>query len=659
MSSTTFPESPSPQDSDLPIDSSVAASLTDSGLLPESLPDGIELEAVRAEIQAGVRPANKPMKAKDIFGRSAAGGRVYRHGVAAAIGAGVPLAWELLTRMAVNDKPIGIRRKQSEAESLADWEPIAGADQLVADWLDEFRLHDQWTPLEASRAILFAATLPGLQTQIQATQWTALVASLIQLHQQSASAGKPDSTSTLMLGGELGLTLAWRLDSRHRKQWLNSAARTVSRWTEHFESAESDAVSHHDQLRLVVASLCRIELLAANLSPKKKKRKNEDAKSIDCSLLAECVRELAVWMIGTTRRDGGTVLSPASRDASPSEWSDDLGKGGLFDRVTALDPESFGPAIAATLGKARSGGRLAWQVSLPEAMLHDEQAGRAILMPDWDVRRGRFNLDYSTDTVQCELVAGRKLAFQGELTTQIMLDSVPQHSEGDWSISCEYSDDDVHFVEIEQPWSNGLMLQRQFLTLRDERAAYLADAIVPVKRMTDRWAKPISDRTRLIEHEMRIPIGEGLIAQPEPETREIFLADDRRQALIVPLSGSEWRNTATPSTLDVNGEHLVWKNQGRGRLYAPMWCDMLRRRFKRPRTWRTLTVADQLEICPSDVSTAYRIQSGSSQWVFYRSLAGNRLRTFLGKHIMADFIAARFDTGDGVFEELVTVEADD
>ena len=40
----------------------------------------------------------------------------------------------------------------------------------------------------------------------------------------------------------------------------------------------------------------------------------------------------------------------------------------------------------------------------------------------------------------------------------------------------------------------------------------------------------------------------------------------------------------------------------------------------------------------------------------YRSLGGRRCRTVLGKHLIADFFAAKFDQGEGIYDELVTVD---
>ena len=87
--------------------------------------------------------------------------------------------------------------------------------------------------------------------------------------------------------------------------------------------------------------------------------------------------------------------------------------------------------------------------------------------------------------------------------------------------------------------------------------------------------------------------------------------------------------------------------------------DMQRRRLKRKRTWRQLTVADELRIVGKAEAVGYRVQAGSEQWMLYRSLGQSRCRSVMGKHLVAYFYAARFHASDGSFEEVVPVDEDD
>jgi hypothetical protein len=72
-----------------------------------------------------------------------------------------------------------------------------------------------------------------------------------------------------------------------------------------------------------------------------------------------------------------------------------------------------------------------------------------------------------------------------------------------------------------------------------------------------------------------------------------------------------------------------------------------------------LTVGDELRIVDPDEALAYRIQLGSEHWVVYRTLRGHRPRTFLGKHLIADFHCGRFSPGEGIIDDLVTITSHD
>ena len=128
----------------------------------------------------------------------------------------------------------------------------------------------------------------------------------------------------------------------------------------------------------------------------------------------------------------------------------------------------------------------------------------------------------------------------------------------------------------------------------------------------------------------------------------------------MPLAASEWRIGPSDATFRVSeDDHLLLTTQGKDRLYAPLWFDFQRRRLKLRRTWRQLTVADELRIVRRQEAVGYRVQLGSEQWLIYRSLGGSRCRSVLGKHVVADFFTGRFYLNDGSIEELMTVDDSD
>ena len=342
-----------------------------------------------------------------------------------------------------------------------------------------------------------------------------------------------------------------------------------------------------------------------------------------------------------TTRDGGLSLAPEIGERPDAAvW---------LNHLATLDPDCFKPAAAAAL-RGEGGGKLAWEVSLPESCWIDGDAGLAVLIPAWNRRRGRLDVDFSRPVMRVTVGGGKQPALDGEIACQTTIDGSVRKPVSGWEELCQYTDDDVHYLELEQKLDGGAVLQRQLLTLRDDQAVLIGDSVLVPE--VDSGAAAVG-----IEHVVRMPIGGQHVARDAAETREVFLRrDDRDQALVIPVGGGEWRVGSTNATLVANGEDLVWRSTGRQRMYSPLWIDLQRRRFDRPRTWRRLTVAEELKLVDSNVATAFRIQSGSSQWMFYRSLVPGRLRTVLGKHLMHDFYASRFDPGDGVHEDLVTVD---
>lgn len=650
--------------------------------------------------------------AEKLFGPAGGDGSVYLWGLASATGSTVADDWRRLaswtgcasaeqvqsllpdgggTGHQANGRPhSGKGRRQGPASlgRLAK-EPSDGnafsawAIETATRWLEETPPAVDDTPA-ALTSVIWASAMPMLMRLLPPGLWWDLLGEL----QQRRELWWDDTDSTAacrLIGvGELGMTLAWRLKrlpSCHRL--VKPSLEAVREFFDGGEETIGDVLRQPTHLRLVVASTLRLE----NLIPRVSKRK---LKKGDLALAFN----LAGWTAAMTRHDGTAVFS----DSNPADiWPDlrdqptgqdkrlpkpptkNVGKqkdkkkggrerkttapnlpaGGLLGAMTRLDQEALSPAVAASLGQSHSGGRLAWEVSLPESMWHDDEAGVAALLPEWDVRRGRTFVDYHGQDVFLEIMGGRRPILQGTVQTMIDVDGQSQQPTGPWQSICEYTDDDVHYLEIEQAYSGGVVLQRQLMLVRDDRCVMLSDAVVPGHRFAS------FDQADLppVRCLTRIPIAPGLSVETDEETRDIYLGDKKRRALAVPLAASEWRVGMTNSRLEVSeDQHLVLTTTGRGAVYSPLWLDFQPRRFRRKRTWRQLTVADQLQILPRNVASAFRMQIGSEHWIVYRGLTstaqstGLTPRSFLGKHLVADFFAARFHPGDGGMEELVTVD---
>ncbi len=581
-----------------------------------------------SKLQRSILARAKKKSPQDVLGAAAADGSIYRWGVAGSQGGPCGDLVEVLSRLAVDVSP-----KKSLFASI----DLATSVEVFIDRVTG----PSHSASHCARAVLWAAALPSLIERIDTRLWWDLLGTLQQLRESTLQLNATSSPATLMLGGELGLTLGWRLsDLPSCKRLAKSAVAEIDSWFAQEADSISVAVSGAIDTRLVLASVVRCQrLLEGTRKAKLKKRQIEIAS------------DLVVWAAGFTLPGGISMSSKASsRDVR-----DDTAPDGLLRASIVFDPETLAPATSAALGESRSNGKLAWQVSLPEAMQHSDDAKVAVMLPEWDVRRGRVHVDYSGEETRVELFAGRHQAISGNWQVMIEVDGDEQQAKGDWTYTCEYSDDDVHYLELEQPWSGGIVLQRQFMLAREDRCVLLADTVVSSDAETTPNSKP-NVQPRKIRYTARLPIGKGLEPKSEPETREVFLCDTKQRAMVVPLSANEWRIGPTTSMLHGDNECLVLDVTAQHAMYAPIWFDFQTRRFGRPRTWRQLTIADELRIVSADEASGFRIQAGSEQWLVYRSLGERRCRTVLGKHLIADFFSGRFDPEDGNIEELVTVD---
>jgi hypothetical protein len=200
--------------------------------------------------------------------------------------------------------------------------------------------------------------------------------------------------------------------------------------------------------------------------------------------------------------------------------------------------------------------------------------------------------------------------------------------------------------------SAGWRVQRQMLLARKDEFLFFADAVLGAEpgKIDYRCVMPLVSPGNG-SHPDRVQfVG-------EQETRDGSLEGKRKLAIVLPLALPEWRIERSTHRLEASGDGLALTMTAAGRaLFAPLFLDLAKRRFKKPRTWRRLTVAERLVIQPADIAVGYRVQVGAEQWLFYRSLAKAANRTVLGQNLASEFVAARFTT-KGLAEELVSISS--
>lgn len=593
--------------------------------------DGPDAKDQWKTLRKKVRVRAEKQSARDVFGDAAKKGCVYRWGVAASQQSPCSNPWDVLSRLATDSK---VTKKQIADVNLGQY-----IDQVI-----QRLTHVGSSVIDQAELVVVTAAMPSLIDHLDYRVWWDLIGELHRYREMVLEAD-PASTSALIIGGEVGLTFAWRLrDLPSCARLQESAVESVVQWCKHEEDSLASAIAGSIHTRLTCASLIRCRSLIEGTSRHKFRKQP-----------ANVLADLATWTAAMTIHTGGTAFS----SATAQDVKDDTCDRGLLQAAVQCDAETLKPAMSAALGKSQSGGRLVWEISLPEAVHHCDQSKLAVLMPEWDVRRGRVHLDYSDKNFRIEMLAGKSVAISGDWETSIEVDGSELQPQSDWVSTCEYTDDDVHYLEFEQLWAGRVVLQRQVLVVRDDRCVLLADSVLP-QDAAQRDPKVADANLPEIRYSSRMPIPASMTATGEEETREVVFADKRTQAMMIPLSANEWRVGQTSATLRVTGDdHVLLTANGKGALYAPLWMDTQRRRFKRKRTWRQLTVADELRIAAKNEAVGYRVQAGSEQWLLYRSLGQSRCRTVMGKHLVADFYAARFHMSDGSFEEIITVDEDD
>ncbi|QDT12076.1 hypothetical protein [Planctomycetes bacterium K23_9] len=592
---------------------------------PTSIVLSAEAKDQWKSLRKKIRLRAEKQSAKSVFGSAAKRGGVYRWGIEASSQTALQPMDLILSRLACGKK---VKKKEI---ATIDW------SRELESIISQISTSDA-APIQCVRAVMWAAAMPSLIDHLDYRSWWDLLGELQRLRESAMQKGGPASLTRLLLGGELGLTLAWRLvDLPSCRRLKKSSIDTVLRWCEHEEDSIAASIQGVKHSRIGLASLLRCRSVMQSTMSRKftKQQKN-------------VLADLGTWVAALTTYRGGIAFGPTGLT-----MDDDTAKGGLLDTACSCDPDALRPAMNAARGKSQTGGRLVWELSLPETVHHCDQSKLAVMMCEWDVSVGRVHIDYSGQTMQIEAFGKKRAVIAGPWESSIEINGNEQRPTGPWVSTCEYTDDDVHYLELEQSWSGGVILQRQFMTVRDDRTVLLSDSVLP---------RDPADKThdRTVRYSSRLPVAEDTKAKEEPETREVILAHKRNQTLVVPLSANEWRVGATAAALRMtDDQNFLLSASGKGRLYVPLWLDFQSSRFKRKRTWRQLTVADDLRIVGSDEAVGFRIQSGSEQWMLYRSLQGTRCRSVLGKHLVTGFFAGRFYLNDGSIEEIVSVDDTD
>lgn len=508
----------------------------------------------------------------------------------------------------------------------------------VENWLSGARF--DWR--DARRAVVAAYQLPALTSTLDTADWWRLTTALASLaEQQQLKIDEEDRSGEELLlvtlaGGELPLVLGTLLpELKPLRSLRNLARKTLG---EGLLSA-TDGEGLIDGVLLpwlppLFASWTRCRAIGEGL------KKN-------CwSNAAETQYEWLVRQtIRLTRPSGKPML--ASREFL--HWP-----AGAID--TALDlvgDEGDEAAASAHLPKVLPTVDGDYdEDDLPEESVESEWSSLALLADGWGKRANRVLVDYSSPDLRIEIESQGRTLVSGTWTAESEFAGRRLEPTGGWEQQCWFSDEDCDFLDLVIELSGGARLERQIFLGKEDAFLLLHDLLhaqegQPSNVDKDQW-----------RHAFELPLGDSLAFVGEAETRDGLLVDAKGtvRAGVLPLALAEWRVESRHGELTSSDGLLKLAQHARGRrLSCPLWLDLRARRAAKQRTWRQLTVAESLEVVPRDVAVGYRVQSGDSQWLLYRSLTAPANRTLLGQNTSAEMLIGRF-LRTGELDELLEVD---
>jgi len=268
------------------------------------------------------------------------------------------------------------------------------------------------------------------------------------------------------------------------------------------------------------------------------------------------------------------------------------------------------------------------------------------------------SIDFKSQSNRAVLltVAVRKeIILSGLWTFDIRLGKKPLLPESKWKKICEHTEKGCDYTEIELHLTGDYRLQRSLLLNHKDKLLLLTDTLLGDEEPTAK---------ALLSYQADFSLSPKLRAKTFTEAAEIEFRPAGQPgapvARVMPLALPEWK-AATPAglvggTLTESEGRLTLQHTTPGRsLFAPLLFDLDADRLNKRYTWRQLSIGENMQRAWEDQAVGYRIQIGQKQFLLYRSLTPQAIRTVLGHNLMDDFCFARFDPETGV-EPLMVVE---
>ena len=265
------------------------------------------------------------------------------------------------------------------------------------------------------------------------------------------------------------------------------------------------------------------------------------------------------------------------------------------------------------------------------------------LQKSWKLGGNKIAFAFDEQKIRLDLSNGESLVV-GDCTPQLIVDGVAESVNSEIGVSGFLRFDGGDYIELEVEYEH-VTLQRQIVFLAEDNLLIVNDVVTAAKLCR-------------IDYAATYPIGSGIELVRETETNEFYLKSGSDYCLVLPLAMPEWKAEKTEAHVDPADHQFTVSVKQRGPtagLAYPLVFDLNRKRSTQPRTWRQLTVAENMKIVGNDIAAAFRVQIGSEQWLFYRSIGETGNRTFLGENYADEFFIGKMNS-DGEFESLLEIE---
>lgn len=481
-------------------------------------------------------------------------------------------------------------------------------------------------PTDAVECLAWAYALPRLAETLDAGEWWDVLDELVAQSRHGAALNAlAQPTESQLLGGELGLALAYLFPELKPCRKLAAQSRaTLNQGVLDLLSPDGLLhAAHLAQLPGLMACWLRARMIGPAL---KRGCWEAEAEKRWRAAVRQSLRLLA--------RDGRQLLPLGGA----AHWP-----GSLVSACVVVGGEEVDARVARQViaHKGEPRGKQDFDPSLPDPAYQSDSAEYAVLRTSWDHRRPLLAVDHSGPEVQLELTLNRDVLLRGAWGLHVRSDGAAQGVLGDWEAVCWVSDDDVVYLELQATLSAKWRVQRQVLLARKDGFLFLNDVL-------------LGSEASAIEYRSTLDCAADARLTMDEDNTEIALAVGKHRLVALPLALPEWRKSGG-GQFRAEGARLEYSLRRQCQsLVAPVFIDLNSRRRDEPLTWRQLTVAQQREILSADDAVGYRVHVAKKQWLFYRALATRGSRTVFGANLGSEFLASRMH--DGELETLIEIE---